>query len=63
VAAGEAFLIATYELTDPTPIALGGDNAEELVKAIFDCEYELPVTALIAMPAEQGLRMAIRSAR
>ncbi len=63
VVAGEAFLIATYELTDPTSIALGGNNAEELVQEIFECEYELPVTALVAMPTEQGLRMAIRSAR
>jgi len=63
VAAGQAFLIATYELTDPTPIALQGSNAEELVQSIFECEYELPVTALVALPTDQGLRIAARSAR
>jgi len=63
VAPGEAFLIATYELTDPTPILLQGNSAEELVQGIFECQYELPVTALLAMPTDQGLSMATRSAR
>jgi IMP cyclohydrolase len=63
VAAAEASLIATYELTDPTPIALQGSSAQNLVQAIFECEYELPVTALVAMPTDKGLDMATRSAR
>ena len=60
---GEAFLIATYELNDPTPIALEGDTPEALCDAIFDCEYELPVAVLAVMPEGETLRMASRSTR
>jgi IMP cyclohydrolase len=60
---GQAFLVATYELTDPSPIALQGSNADELAQSIYTCEYELPVTALVALPTDEGLRMATRSAR
>lgn len=63
VAAGEAYLIATYERTDPTPIALAGGTPEALCDALFTCEYEHPVAALIAMPSDDALRMAVRSAR
>ena len=63
VAPGEAFLIATYELTDPTPIELPGETAEALCDAIFDCAYELPVAALVAMPGADGLQVATRAAR
>jgi IMP cyclohydrolase len=63
VAAGQAFLIATYERTDPTPITLVGDTPETLCSAIFDCEYELPVAALAVMPEDGTLRMAARNAR
>jgi IMP cyclohydrolase len=63
VAAGEAYLIATYERTDPTPIALAGSTPEALCDALFTCEYELPVAALIAMPSDDALHMAVRSAR
>jgi len=60
---GHACLVATYELTEPTPIHLAGDSAEELCNAIFDCEYELPVAALAALQANGELQMATRSAR
>ncbi len=58
-----AYLVATYELTEPTPIQLAGDSAEELCNAIFDCEYELPVAALAALQTNGELQMATRSAR
>jgi hypothetical protein len=49
-APGEAFLIATYERTEPTPIRLQGKNdSRELCAAIYESEYEHPVAALAAM--------------
>ncbi len=57
-AAGEALLIATYERTAPTPIALTGDTPEALAHAIYDCEYERPVAALAATLEGGQLRMA-----
>lgn len=63
IAPGEAFLIATYERTAPTPIALQGDTPEALCDALFNCEYDLPVTALAVMPQAPGWALAARSAR
>jgi IMP cyclohydrolase len=63
VDAGQALLIATYELNEPTPIVLAGDTPEALCDAIYDCEYELPVAALAVMLDGETLRMASRSAR
>jgi len=61
--AGEAMLIATYEHTAPTPIALAGSGAEELAQAVFQSAYEHPVAALAALPGLDGLRIAVRNAR
>jgi IMP cyclohydrolase len=63
VAAGEANLVATYERTDPTPIALQGATAEALCDALYTCEYEHPVAALAALWDDGALKMAARSAR
>ncbi len=60
---GEAFLIATYELTAPTPIALQGETAEALATGVIECEYEHPVAALVAMPMPSGLQMAAKRIR
>ncbi len=60
---GQAYLLATYELTEPTPIALPGETVEALCQALFECEYEHPVAALAAMPTPSGLSLAARSAR
>jgi IMP cyclohydrolase len=57
---GEAQLIATYELTDPTPIELAGEDPETLCASLYACEYEHPVAALVVMPLEGGVRMAVR---
>lgn len=63
VSPGEATLIATYELTDPSSISLVGDTPEALCDAIFESAYERPVAALAVMPAGPELRIATRSAR
>lgn len=60
---GQACLAATYELTEPTPIHLAGNSAQELCDAIYDCEYELPVAALAVRVVNGELQMATRSAR
>jgi len=57
-APGQAYLIATYERTTPTPIALAGETADALALAIYACEYERPVAALAALFVEGALRMA-----
>lgn len=62
-APGQAFLIATYELTDPTPVALAGESPAALCDALYECAYEHPVAALAAMFEGQALRLAARSAR
>jgi IMP cyclohydrolase len=63
VAPGAAYLIATYELTDPTPIALQGSTPEALCDALFACEYDLPVAALAVIPRGEGWAVASRSVR
>jgi len=63
VSPGGAFLVATYEQTDPTPILLAGTTPEALCDAIYEAEYEHPVAALAVLPIEGDLRMAVRCAR
>jgi IMP cyclohydrolase len=63
LAPGQAWLVATYECTDPTEITLAGETAQELVDAIYTCTYELPVTALVAKWHEGSYQLAARSAR
>lgn len=58
---GEAQLIATYERTAPTPISLPGETTEELVDALMDCEYDLPVAGLVVMPVDDEFVLAARS--
>jgi len=60
---GQAFLVATYELNDPTPIVVDGDTPEAVCNAIYDAEYEHPVAALAAFPSGTHVDMAVRSAR
>ena len=63
VSPGEAFLVATYEQTNPTPIHLAGTTPEALCDAIYQAEYEHPVAALAVLPIEGDLRMAVRCSR
>ena len=58
---GRAWLVATYERTDPTSIKLAGETADELVEALMDCEYEKPVAGMIVMLTEKGLVSAART--
>ncbi len=58
---GEAFLIATYEHTAPTPIDLEGETVESLCEGILGCEYEHPVAALATMFKGDELHMAART--
>jgi IMP cyclohydrolase len=52
--AGECQLVATYELTEPTPIALEGVDAEALAEAVLRCEYEHPVAAMAVVIGADG---------
>lgn len=58
----EAFLIATYEHTSPTPIDLESETVETLCTEILEGEYEHPVAALATMFEDGELRMAARTA-
>ena len=59
---GQALLIATYELTAPTPIQLNGDTPQALAEALYTCGYDHPVAALVAMAGPGQPRMAVRPA-
>lgn len=61
IAPGEAQLVATYELTEPTPLACQGEDAEALAQAVYDAPYEHPVAALAALLGET-LSLAKRGA-
>lgn len=50
---GQAQLIATYELTDPTEVALEGDTAAALAQALWQARYDHPVAALGALVGEK----------
>ncbi|MBC7236090.1 MAG: IMP cyclohydrolase [Chloroflexi bacterium] len=61
VPSGQAYLLATYERTEPTPIALQGETAQALCDALFASEYEHPVAALAVLFANGELHMATRT--
>ncbi|NLX35166.1 MAG: IMP cyclohydrolase [Chloroflexi bacterium] len=61
VSAGRALLIATYEVTEPTAFELPGSCPDELVNALMDCEYELPVAGLVVMPVDDEYMLTARS--
>ncbi len=60
---GEALLVATYELTQPTLIYLSGGSAQELADGLFAAAYEHPVGAMVAMPTHAGWDLATHNAR
>jgi IMP cyclohydrolase len=60
VAPGEAQLMATYALTEPTPLICQGEDAEALAQAVYAAPYEHPVAALAALLGE-SLSLAQRS--
>jgi len=63
VAPGQAYLLATYELTEPTPITLEGDTSDAMANAIYAAAYEHPVAALAAFPSGPYVEMAVRAVR
>jgi IMP cyclohydrolase len=48
--AGDAYLVATYGLTEPTLLSLQGADARTLAEAIYHAPYEHPVAALAVIP-------------
>jgi IMP cyclohydrolase len=60
VSAGEAYLVATYERTEPTPIALRGETPQVLAEALYACEYEHPIATLAAVLVGGELWMAAK---
>lgn len=57
---GQAYLIATYELTASTPITLEGNTADDLAQALFDADYEHPVASLAVLADAQSPVVAIK---
>lgn len=58
---GQAWLVSTYECTEPTEIMVKGEDPDALAEALFACEYEHPVAAM-AVAWVGTYRMAARSA-
>lgn len=54
-----AFLVATYEKTEFEAVSVGGKSAEDIAKAAFDLDLELPVCSAAAFEAEDGFTLAI----
>ena len=62
IAPGEAQLVATYELTEPTPIAVEGSDAAILCDSILRCEYDHPVAAAaVALGADGVLEIGAKT--
>jgi IMP cyclohydrolase len=62
-APGQAWLIATYECTEPTEIKLAGETAQQLADAIYTSEYDHPVTCMAAVWQGGAYQLATRAAR
>jgi len=62
-APGEALLVATYEVTTPTPVVLEAKTPQELAEALFDHPYEHPVASVAAVLMDGEMRTATLSAR
>jgi len=56
---GGAFLVATYEKTEFEAVNVAGNSAEEIAKAAFDLDLELPVCSAAAFETEGGFRLAV----
>jgi IMP cyclohydrolase len=52
---GQARLIATYELTEPTLLACQGKDADALAQTLYDAPYEHPVASLAVLLGETPL--------
>jgi len=60
---GQAWLIATYECTEPTSLRIDGESAAQLADAVLNCAYEHPVTAMAAVFINGSYQTAARSVR
>lgn len=54
-----AFLVATYEKTEFEKVMVGGRSSEEIAKAAFDLDLELPVCSASAFEADDGFTLAV----
>ncbi len=53
-----AFLVATYEKTEFEAVNVAGNSAEEIAKAAFDLDLELPVCSAAAFE-DDGFKLAV----
>ncbi len=63
---GQAFMVATYEVTEFTPISLNGHSSGDIARAAYELSFEMPVCAASALslgPEEnengQGFDLAV----
>jgi len=54
LADGQAFMVATYEMTDFGSIQMSGQCPEEIARQAFDLEFERPVCAAAALAGLGG---------
>ncbi len=58
---GKAYLIATYELTDPTQFEIKAENLREFADELFGMAFTHPVCSLAARISEDKLETAIHN--
>lgn len=54
-----AFLVATYEKTEFEEVSVAGKSAEDVAKAAFDLDLELPVCSAAAFEVDDGFALAV----
>jgi len=54
-----AFLVATYEKTEFEDVLVAEKSAEDVAKAAFDLDLELPVCSAAAFEADDGFALAV----
>jgi IMP cyclohydrolase len=56
---GNAFMVATYEMTEFEPTKIGGKSAQEIAKAAYDLSFERPVCSAAAFALPEGFDLAV----
>jgi IMP cyclohydrolase len=56
---GDAFIVATYEMTEFEPTKIGGKSAQEIAKAAFNLPFERPVCSAAAFALPEGFDLAV----
>lgn len=59
LSANGAFLVATYEKAEFEDVLVSGESAEDVAKAAFDLDLELPVCSAAAFEADDGFALAV----